>query len=62
MEIDLKKGHGYWDLSRYPWGGAFRRFTENVSLEIKKTVERYSNGRPQKIICDYNGKEIGIQL
>ena len=26
----VKKGHGYWDISQFPIGGAFRRATEDL--------------------------------
>lgn len=28
--VELKKGYGYWDLTKHPYGGDFKRFKENV--------------------------------
>lgn len=32
--VTLQKGWGYWDLTRYPYGGDFKRLTENTQAEI----------------------------
>ena len=29
-----QSGYGYWDVSRYPYGGDFRRLTEDTQVEI----------------------------
>lgn len=34
MNAILKKGFGYWDITRYPYGGDFRRAVENTPVEI----------------------------
>lgn len=29
-----KKGWGYWDVTHYPYGGCFRRFTEDTPVRV----------------------------
>lgn len=59
--ITIEKGTGYWDLSRYPWGGDFKRFPCDVTLKIKRVISKYANtGNPHQLIAVYNNKEVGI--
>ena len=56
--VTLVKGYGYWDLSKYPYGGDFKRFTgEESAALIKGTIKiggqiraKLSDGR--EIITD----------
>ena len=44
--MTFKKGYGYWDLTKYPYGGDFKRFADNTTgEEIKGTVNTGSEIR-----------------
>ena len=60
--ITVDKGHGYFDLSRHPWGGKFCRFTESFTLPVLRIVKTYNDGSPRWLIALYNGVEVGIKL
>jgi hypothetical protein len=60
--IILTAGTGYWDLSRFPWGGDFKRIQENVALKIVRIIDRYNDGSPRRVVLNYYGKEIGVTL
>ena len=61
MEYDLtfKTGHGYWDVSRYPYGGDFKRFLDGqrgrlidgpVKYEGRQVRVEMNDGR--EIVCE----------
>lgn len=48
----LLKGWGYWDTTHYPYGGCFKRSTEDTQVEVRdgsckpgETCVRFSDGR-----------------
>ena len=42
----IKAGFGYWNVSRHPIGGDFRRATERELVELVKPLQVFSNGAP----------------
>lgn len=36
MNIQFTKGYGYWDLTKHPYGGDFKRFTGEETGEMIK--------------------------
>lgn len=59
--VTIEKDTGYWDLSFYPWGGDFKRFTCDVTLPIKRIVDTFKDKSPRKLIALYGNKEVGLQ-
>jgi len=53
--ITVERGYGYWDLSLYPWGNHFRRFTDSATLPVVKIVAYHGDFTPSKLIAQYNG-------
>lgn len=47
--IKANKGTGYWDLTHYPWGGSFRRLTEDYEGDIEDVFDQYNDLSPRKI-------------
>ena len=41
MQAILKKGWGYWDITHYPYGGCFKRATENTIVSIVGKAGKY---------------------
>lgn len=38
----IKQGYGYWDVTKYPYGGDFRRAKDNTPIkEVLEDVGRY---------------------
>ena len=38
--LRIKKGYGYWDLTKYPYGGDFKRFESNtIAIETDGPVK-----------------------
>jgi hypothetical protein len=58
--ISVKKGQGYYDLTWYPWGGAFRRFPENAELPVIEE-RKTPRGGILYIVAKYNGVTIGVR-
>lgn len=56
------QGFGYWDLTHYPWGGSFHRFTEDCTADLSGVFDTYRNGQPRKIKAQLGNKTIGIEL
>jgi len=50
--VKLKDGYGYWDTTKYPLGGCFRRVVGHLMVEITGNVPKRFKG------CDYYGKTI----
>ncbi len=46
----IKPGFGYWDVTRYPRGGDFRRATSPIELIDVQVVEKYSDGTAKEIV------------
>jgi hypothetical protein len=41
IELKFKKGYGYWDVTKYPYGGDFKRFTgDEIGILIKGNVKK----------------------
>jgi hypothetical protein len=60
--IIIIKGTGYWDLSKFPWGGDFKRINESVALKIVRIIDYYKDHTPRRVVLDYYGKQIGVTL
>jgi hypothetical protein len=64
----LKKGFGYWDVTKYPVGGCFKRAIEDMPLEQVGVPNTYNNGMPreysgtyknnQRIVCKAEATEV----
>ena len=62
-KVRVTKGHGFWDLSFYPWGGSFSRFVEDTILDVVRVIDRYSSGKPRKVVArTKQGKEVGVTV
>lgn len=60
MKIKVSKGVGFWDLQKYPWGGDFKRISEDVELPVVRVVETYGDGKPSQVVAIYEGRQIGL--
>jgi hypothetical protein len=61
--VSIGKGWGYWNLSRFPWGGEFHRMqNDSMNLPVIRILKYYNDKTPGWIVADYNGVEIGITL
>jgi len=61
--IKLEKGHGYYDLSLFAWGGCFRRTTEDTIIKIDRVVDHYNDGSARRVVeCLPDGTKIGVEL
>jgi hypothetical protein len=61
-EVFCPEGHGYWDLTQYPWGGSFHRFAKDRVCLIERIVDTYKDGAPRRVIVKMDGRQIGITL
>lgn len=46
----IKDGYGYWDVTRYPRGGDFRRAVGNV--EVKEYLGEYNHFEARVLLAD----------
>jgi hypothetical protein len=62
--VVLPTGYGYWDLSQHPWGGCFRRATQELTCIVDRVLTRYRNGAiaTAVVIHPITGKLIGVSL
>ena len=63
-KVIVEKGHGYWDMKLYPWGGCFKRFEDTFELKITEVYSTYKDGSPRQAesIHPITGNKIGIAL
>lgn len=61
-KVKVRNGQGYWALSRYPWGGEFRRFKFDADLPVDRVVDWYEDGTPRKVVALLDEQPVGIQL
>ena len=59
MTATLKPGYGYWDLSRYPIGGAFRRSLKINPIKLE-SIEKMPT--PYKGSTHYGLTTDGIKI
>lgn len=45
----IMKGYGYWDTTRYPVGGNFKRSNGTVSGTVTRIIDRYVDGLPHTV-------------
>lgn len=51
--VTLKKGWGYWDVTSFPYGGCFRRASENMTGRvINGPANLYGNGLEYAVIWE----------
>lgn len=53
-----RKGWGFWDLTRYPHGGDFHRFTEDTVIEVLGTS--HAKGYIDAVHAD--GRKISVHV
>lgn len=46
----IKAGCGYWNTTRYPRGGDFRRAKEPMPFTIVRIVDTYNDGTPREYV------------
>ncbi len=57
-EVNLIKGHGYWDVTKYPYGGDFKRIKDVTKATLIEGTVKIGNEVRAKL---EDGKEIVIQ-
>lgn len=53
--IKVKKGTGYWNLTRYPWGGDFNRAQKDCIVPVLSITER-------RVVALLDGVRAGFEI
>ncbi len=49
--VTIKAGFGYWDVTRYPKGGDFRRAGAPIDLFNVEVIARYNDNSVREIVA-----------
>ena len=57
----IKAGHGYWDITHYPIGGAFRRAPEDLPFTTEGTAFQCPGRGPHALGRTPSGQRIAVR-
>ena len=60
--VTIPKGYGYWDITSFPWGGNFKRATEDITGTLNRILDTYTDGSPRKVSLTVNNTILGIEF
>jgi hypothetical protein len=61
--IIIRKGAGYWDVTRDPWGAVFQRATEPIELTAVEVLDRFASGAPRRVTgTAADGRRLGYTI
>lgn len=67
-QVWIERGIGYWDLTKYPWGGSFKRTTRQkpTTGTLTEIIDTFSDGSPKHIEvcipgCERAGFTVGLK-
>ena len=55
--MKVKKGCGYWDITKYPYGGYFKRSQENLNCTI---IEDRQGQHEHEKVVKFEDNTIGV--
>lgn len=67
--VIIEPGTGYWDCTKYPWGGSFKRTAKTggpIKGKLRAICSTFSDGSPKQILvtlphCENAGFVVGLR-